>query len=153
MNNEVSLISLGCARTLVDSEHMVQNMQSVGFTIVPEGTKESVTVLNTCSFIQSAIDETERNIEQLIERKKNNDIQYACVVGCYPSRFKESELKQKYPDIDLWCTTKKEDEFHQRLANLVFKRRFHPTIKKNYVKLSPNHYAYLKISEGCDNWC
>ena len=98
MNNEVSLISLGCARTLVDSEHMVQNMQSVGFTIVPEGTKESVTVLNTCSFIQSAIDETERNIDQLIERKKNNDIQYACVVGCYPSRFKESELKQKYPD-------------------------------------------------------
>ena len=106
MKSNFSLISLGCARTLVDSEDMVQSIQSVGFKMVPEGTKEEVMVLNTCSFIQAAIDETEANIEQLITRKKNNEIKYICIVGCYPSRFKETELQERYPDVDIWCTTK-----------------------------------------------
>ena len=147
------LISLGCARTLVDSEDMVQSMQSVGFKMVPEGTKEEVMVLNTCSFIQAAIEETEQNIDQLILRKKQNDIKYVCVVGCYPSRFKEHELATKYPDVDLWCTTKDEKTLHKRMAELVFKEKFTPKTKPNYTKISPSHYAYLKISEGCDNWC
>ena len=153
MKKNFSLISLGCARTLVDSEQMVQSMQSVGFAMVPEGTKEEVTVLNTCSFIQDAIIETEQNIELLINRKKDNIIKTICVVGCYPSRFKEPELKEKYPEVDLWCTTKDESTLHQRLGELVFKRRYTPEKKQRYTKLSPSHYAYLKISEGCDNWC
>ena len=147
------LISLGCARTLVDSEDMVQSMQSVGFKMVPEGTKEEVMVLNTCSFIQAAIEETEQNIDQLIERKQNQEIKYVCVVGCYPSRFKEHELATKYPDVDLWCTTKDEKTLHKRMAELVFKEKYTPKTKPNYTKISPSHYAYLKISEGCDNWC
>ncbi len=147
------LISLGCARTLVDSEDMVQSMQSVGFKMVPEGTKEEVMVLNTCSFIQAAIEETEQNIDQLIIRKKQNDIKYVCVVGCYPSRFKEQELTEKYPDVDLWCTTKDEKTLHKRMAELVFKEKYTPKKVPTYTKISPSHYAYLKISEGCDNWC
>lgn len=153
MSENFSLISLGCARTLVDSEEMVQSIQSVGFKIVPEGTKEEVMVLNTCSFIQSAIDETEENIEYLINRKNKKEIKYICVVGCYPSRFKESKLNEKYPDVDLWCSTKDEKELHKRMAKLVFKNKFIPKTKNKYTKISPNHFAYLKISEGCDNWC
>jgi ribosomal protein S12 methylthiotransferase len=153
MNSNFSLISLGCARTLVDSEELVQSIQSVGFTMVPEGTKEQVTVLNTCSFIQAAIDETEANITQLIERKKQGDINYVCVVGCYPSRFKESQLKKTYPEVDLWCTTKDEKTLHKRMAQLIFNRKFTPSVPVKYTKISPSHYAYLKISEGCDNWC
>ena len=71
----------------------------------------------------------------------------------YPSRFKEAELTQKYPDVDLWCTTKDEKTLHKRMAELVFKNKFIPESKKTYTKISPSHYAYLKISEGCDNWC
>ncbi|MEK9727977.1 MAG: 30S ribosomal protein S12 methylthiotransferase RimO [Candidatus Margulisiibacteriota bacterium] len=153
MKSNFSLISLGCARTLVDSEEMVQSMQTVGFKMVPEGTKEEVMVLNTCSFIQAAIDETEANIEQLLERKKRHEIKYVCVVGCYPSRFKASELAAKYPDVDLWCSTKDEKNLHKQMAELVFKTKFIPETKKTYTKISPSHYAYLKISEGCDNWC
>ena len=153
MTSNFSLISLGCARTLVDSEELVQSIQSVGFSMVPEGTKEEVTVLNTCSFIQAAIDETEDNIQLLIDRKNNNEIKYVCVVGCYPSRFKEAELKQKYPDVDLWCTTKDEKTLHKRMAEMVFNKKFTPESPKQYTKISPSHYAYLKISEGCDNWC
>jgi ribosomal protein S12 methylthiotransferase len=150
--SNLSVISLGCARTLVDTEQLVQSVQSVGFTLVPEGTKEAITVLNTCSFIQSAIKETESNIELLIKRKQQGEIKYVCVVGCYPSRFKEPELAEKYPDVDIWCTTKDESTLHLKLAKLVFKQRFTPK-KTRYTKISPSHYAYIKISEGCDNWC
>lgn len=153
MSKNFSLISLGCARTLVDSEELVQSIQSVGFSMVPEGTKEDVTVLNTCSFIQAAIEETEDNIQLLIDRKNKNEIKYVCVVGCYPSRFKEPQLKEKYPDVDLWCSTKDEKTLHKRMAEMVFKRKFIPEAPKQYTKISPSHYAYLKISEGCDNWC
>ena len=153
MTSNFSLISLGCARTLVDSEELVQSIQSVGFTMVPEGSKEEVTVLNTCSFIQAAIEETEDNIQLLIDHKNNNEIKYVCVVGCYPSRFKESQLKEKYPDVDLWCTTKDEKTLHKRMAEMVFNKKFTPESPKQYTKISPSHYAYLKISEGCDNWC
>jgi ribosomal protein S12 methylthiotransferase len=153
MSKNFSLISLGCARTLVDSEELVQSIQSVGFSMVPEGTKEEVTVLNTCSFIQAAIEETEDNIQLLIDRKKNNAISHICVVGCYPSRFKESQLKEKFPDVDLWCTTKDEKTLHKRMAEMVFNKKFTPESPKQYTKISPSHFAYLKISEGCDNWC
>ena len=153
MKKDFSLISLGCARTLVDSEQIVQSMQSVGFNIVPEGNKEAVTVLNTCSFIQAAIEETEHNIELLIKRKKAKEIKHVCVVGCYPSRFKEQTLIEKYPEVDVWCTTKNESILHEKLAKLIFNRRFSPKKNTPYTKLSPSHYAYLKISEGCDNWC
>ena len=61
-NPTFSLRSLGCARSLVDSETMIQDLNKVGFQVVPEGSREQIMVLNTCSFIQSAIDETERNI-------------------------------------------------------------------------------------------
>lgn len=153
MTSNFSLISLGCARTLVDSETLVQNIQSVGFSMVPEGTNEQVTVLNTCSFIQSAIVETEANINALIHRKSAGDIQYICVVGCYPSRFKASDLAEKYPDVDLWCTTKDEKILHEQLAQLVFKKKFTPQTPTAYTRIRPHHYAYLKISEGCNNWC
>ncbi len=147
------MISLGCARSLVDSETMVADLNKVGFEIVPEGTSEQVTILNTCSFIQAAIDETERNISQLIDQKKEGSIQHVVVAGCYPSRFKKEILEEKYPDIDLWLTTKEEYTIQNELKKLVFKKKFTPKKPKPYTKLTPSHFAYLKISEGCNNWC
>ena len=143
MKSNFSLISLGCARTLVDSEEMVQSMQSVGFKMVPEGTKEEVMVLNTCSFIQAAIDETEANINQLIERKKN--FQYVCIVGCYPSRFKEAELTQKYPDVDLWCTTKDEKHYTNAWPNWYLKINLFLKVKKLTQKLVQAIMLILKF--------
>jgi ribosomal protein S12 methylthiotransferase len=148
-----SMISLGCARSLVDSEAMVDNLRKIGFTLVPEGARDNITVLNTCSFIQSAIDETESNINELLNRKAEGMIKYVVVSGCYPSRFKRQELIDKFPDVDLWFTTQEEHQLHVKLAELVFKKRFNPTVSKPYVKLTPSHFAYVKISEGCNNWC
>lgn len=148
-----SLISLGCARTLVDSENITNKLQDIGFQWVNEGNKEEVTILNTCSFIQAAIDETEANIVELINRKKKGIIKHLAVVGCYPSRFKTEALQLKYPDVDLWLTTQEQGQIQERLSELVFKKKFQPNTQHAYTKFTPSHYSYLKISEGCDNWC
>ncbi|NBV41409.1 30S ribosomal protein S12 methylthiotransferase RimO [bacterium] len=148
-----SVVSLGCARTLVDTEKMVHSLQTGGFGLTAEGSGEQITILNTCSFIQSAIDETEANIEALSERKRDGGLQYLVVSGCYPSRFKKPDLQARYPDVDLWLTTKEEDKVQQELTALVFKHRFQPNRPVRYTKLTPSHFSYIKISEGCDNWC
>lgn len=153
MSTTFSLRSLGCARTLVDSESIIDGLNKIGFQWVQEGSKEPITILNTCSFIQAAIDETERNIAELIEQKKRGALRYIVVTGCYPSRFKPDLLKQKFSDVDLWFTTKEEDSLKTKLAELVFKKRFQSSTTTPYIKLTPSHYSYLKISEGCNNWC
>jgi len=152
--NSFSLISLGCARTLVDSEKVIDSLQQKGFDFVPEGSNEKITILNTCSFIQAAIEETEANINHLQEKKRNNDIKHLVVIGCYPSRFKKKDLQQKFPLVDLFLTTQEQHQLHQHLYELVFSKKFTPQeTHKPYLKLTPSHYSYLKISEGCDNWC
>ncbi len=148
-----SVVSLGCARTLVDTEKMVQSLQRSGFGLVGEGSGEQISVLNTCSFIQSAIEETETNIQALSARKQAGDIRYLAVTGCYPSRFKKEVLKEKYPEVDIWLTTQEAHLLQPELSQLVFKRRFQPSRPVRYTKLTPSHYSYIKISEGCDNWC
>ena len=148
-----SLISLGCARTLVDSEKMIDDLQNGGFRLVAPGSREPITILNTCSFIQAAIEETEENISKLSEKKQRGKLKYLVVTGCYPSRFKQKELEEKFPDVDLWLTTKQEDQVKQKLSDMVFSNRFLTQKKVPYTKLTPTHYAYLKISEGCNNWC
>ena len=153
MKPKFSLTSLGCARSLVDSEQMVDQLNQIGFEMVPEGTNESIRVLNTCSFIQAAIDETESNITHLINQKREGLIKYVVVAGCYPSRYKRHILEDKYPDVDLWFSTKEEHQLQIKLSELVFQKRFQPNLQRNYLKLTPNHFAYLKISEGCNNWC
>lgn len=148
-----SFISLGCARTLVDSEGLVNALHGAGFQLVEEGSKESLTVLNTCSFIKAAIDETEANIRLLIDKKNSGDLKYLAVVGCYPSRFKKADLSVKFPEVDIWLTTQEESQLKSLLSELVFKEKFTPSAIPPYKKLTPSHYSFLKISEGCDNWC
>lgn len=133
---------------------MIQGLSSLGFSLVPEQSGEQCTILNTCAFIQSAIAETESNIRELIIRKASRKLRYLVVTGCYPSRFSADELGKKFPEVDLWMTTHDLDKIHHRIAQLVFGNRFLPTGgPQPYIKLTPTHYAYLKISEGCDNWC
>ncbi|RAP37275.1 30S ribosomal protein S12 methylthiotransferase RimO, partial [Candidatus Marinamargulisbacteria bacterium SCGC AAA071-K20] len=116
-----SLISLGCARTLVDSESITNKLQDIGFQWVDEGCQEEVTILNTCSFIQAAIDETEANIKDLIARKKAGAVKHLAVVGCYPSRFKKGALELQFPEVDLWLTTQEQGQINEKLSKLVFK--------------------------------
>ncbi len=151
-HHRFSLVSLGCARSLNDSEVMANKLQKIGMDLVPEGSGETVTLLNTCAFIEAAIQETEDNIRQLLKRKADGHLKHLVVVGCYPSRYKPQELKDKFPDVDLWLTTREEDKIQAEVSKLIFREKFQPSTRP-YVKLTPTHYSYLKISEGCNNWC
>jgi ribosomal protein S12 methylthiotransferase len=153
MSVSFSLKSLGCARSLVDSEGMIDQLGKIGLSLVNEGSGEPISILNTCSFIQAAIDETERNIQQLIAKKKAGLLKYIVIAGCYPSRFKRQTLEEKFPEVDLWFSTQEEYQLQEKLAELVFQKKFTPKQESPYIKLTPKHYAYLKISEGCNNWC
>lgn len=148
-----SMASLGCARTLVDTEKMIDQLHQAGFQLTPEGAEDRIVILNTCSFIKAAVDETESNIQSLIDRKVRGEIEFLVVVGCYPSRFKKEELKKRFPQVDLWLTTFEEHTIQSELAKLVFAQKYQPISPKPYTKITPSHYAYIKISEGCDNWC
>ena len=148
-----SMASLGCARTLVDTEKMIDQLHQAGFQLTPEGAEDRIVILNTCSFIKAAVDETEANIESLISRKLKGEIEFVVVVGCYPSRFKKEELKKRFPAVDLWLTTFEESTIQSELGRLVFAQKYQPVTPRPYTKITPSHYAYIKISEGCDNWC
>lgn len=147
-----SLVSLGCPRNRVDSENMVQELQHAGLTLVQEGTGEPITVINSCAFIQPAIDETEANILHFIDQKKSGKLKYLVITGCYPGRFDKADLTKKFPEVDLWISTKEASRIKQEISRLVFQRAFH-SHEARYTKITPSHYAYIKISEGCNNGC
>ena len=132
-----SFISLGCARTLVDSEGLINDLTGKGFQLVNENAGEETVVLNTCSFIQSAVDETEKNIQDLIQKKQANQIKYLVVVGCYPSRFKKTDLTQKFPEVDLWLKTNEENQLKEALTALVFQDKYQPSKPVKYTRLTP----------------
>jgi ribosomal protein S12 methylthiotransferase len=151
-----SIISLGCPKNLVDSEKVISHLISAGFNLVQENTEESIVLLNTCAFIKNAIQETEENIQELIKRKNNNNIKYIVVLGCFPSRFKKQELKEKYPEVDLWLPIKEENSIKTLVEKLIAKKnqgKKENELLNSSFQITPTWYSYIKISEGCNNFC
>ena len=122
---------------------MIDQLNQVGFEMVPEGSTESIRVLNTCSFIQAAIDETEANINHLINEKKAGTLKHIVVAGCYPSRYKRHVLEEKYPEVDLWFSTKEEHFLQSKLSELVFQKQFQPNMQRTYLKLTPLYHKNI----------
>ncbi|MCP4051424.1 MAG: 30S ribosomal protein S12 methylthiotransferase RimO [bacterium] len=153
--NRFSIISLGCSKNLVDSEKYIKDLQSNGFILVPENASEDIVVINTCSFIKNAVEETEENIIDLISRKEKKDIKYIVVLGCYPARFTTDEIKNRFAAVDLWLSIKEAGNIGKVLKNILLKEK--PVVKdvkdSPLVKVTPFYYSYLKISEGCNNRC
>lgn len=166
----VSLISLGCAKNLVDSEIMVGHLQKAGMTLIPEAEKADVVIVNTCSFLQSAKEESIQSILEVNQERglrKRRKEQKLIVAGCMAQRFAK-ELPQAMPEIDAFIgldqvtqvATIIEGLFaHERGKKdapevLVSKRStFIPDYDTPRFRLTPKHTAYLKIAEGCNHTC
>ena len=122
-----SIVSLGCARSLVDSEGMVNDLTSVGFDLVPEGTREAITVLNTCSFIQAAIDETEDNIRLLLGIKNGATFNTSQWWGAIrvdtnaPSSLKNSQ-------VWMWLSTSESAQLKARSVSLYLNVNLYQTL-------------------------
>ena len=157
----VSLISLGCSRTLVDSEIYLGRLAKQGFSIVDEVEGSDVAVINTCSFIQDSIKESLDTILDAVELKRHGKIKAVVVAGCLVQRFKDGLIKE-LPDVDGFAGVdgfgdidtvvrralegKRVTRIRQRPATPYQEEAFR-------VPLTASHYAYLKVSEGCLKGC
>jgi ribosomal protein S12 methylthiotransferase len=146
---KINLISLGCSKNLVDSEALMGQLQLNNFEISFEGQSEGsdAVVINTCGFINDAKQESIDTILNHIEAKQRGEIGQVYVMGCLSERYIQ-ELKTEIPDVDQYFGVNDIQKIVEELGGdykyeLIGERKI----------TTPSHYAYLKISEGCDRRC
>ena len=145
---KLSTITLGCSKNKVDTEHILSQVDHL-YEIVPEGEDIPVDVLliNTCGFIGDAKEESVQTILEAVERKNAGEIGKVIVFGCLSQRYMH-ELPDLIPEVDGWFGAREFDPVIKALGA-------EPTEEKRVERYltTPSHYAYLKISEGCDRRC
>lgn len=144
----INIITLGCSKNLVDSEHLLGQLKASNFSVYHESGKVSdYVIINTCGFIKDAKQESIEMILQYIQAKKSNLIKKIFVIGCLTERYKE-ELTEELPEVDGFFGV---DAFPKILAAIG--TNYKTDMLGERVITTPKHYAYLKISEGCNRKC
>ena len=145
---KLQTLTLGCSKNKVDTEHILSQLES-SYEIIPEGEDVSVDVLliNTCGFIGDAKEESVQAILEAVERKKLGEVGKIVVFGCLSQRYGD-ELPELIPEVDAWYGARDFDPVVRELG-VEPSRDF---ASRRYLT-TPSHYAYLKISEGCDRRC
>ena len=145
---KVALISLGCAKNLVDSENILGLLLKNHYEIINNKDEADILVINTCGFIESSKKESIDTILDNINKK-----QKVVVTGCLVNRYKD-ELAKEIPEVDLWISIRDYPRFNQLLATLDHDITNFEGLNDNYRLVSTGSYsAYLKIGEGCSNCC
>lgn len=143
----IEIISLGCSKNTVDSERLMHQLKLNNFNLVDNSSYADAIVINTCGFIDEAKEESVNTILQAVKLKKEGKIKKVVVAGCLSERYKDDLIKE-IPEVDVFFGTETYEEvLHEFGADL----------KKELLGerelTTPKHYAYFKISEGCDNPC
>jgi ribosomal protein S12 methylthiotransferase len=145
--NHISVVTLGCPKNVVDSEKLLAQLNGNKFEITEDVDRADTVVINTCGFIQDAKQESLDAIVEAVEKKKQGTLKKIIVMGCLSERFKQ-ELLRELPEVDAFYGT------HQLKTVL---NDLGADLKKELLGerrlTTPSHFAYLKISEGCDNPC
>ena len=150
---KIQLVTLGCSKNRVDSEHLLKQMESAGIEIVDSGYELSATskvdavILNTCGFIKDAKEESIEAILAAVDAKDHGYVKHIFVFGCLSQRYKD-ELEAEIPEVDGFFGAFDWDGVLRALG--VMKDA--SLLQQRYLT-TPKHYAYLKISEGCDRTC
>jgi len=157
-----AFVSLGCPKNLVDSERMLGLLQLDGYRLVHEPQGADFVVVNTCGFIERAREESYSTIHEMLELKRRGDIRGVIVSGCLAEREKEV-LLEKCPEVDYIVGVFGREQVTQvadRLVGRLAEQRsvFRPAPSRPFsdrsrLRITPRHFAYLKISEGCDRLC
>jgi len=157
----VGLISLGCPRNLIDSEIMLALLKKNGFKVTEDFSKCDAAVVNTCSFIKDAKEESIDLILRLVELKKQGKLKAIIVAGCLPQRY-PSELKKEIKEIDGFLGTSDFVKAPQVVKKILNGRKISAISKTpsfladhTYPRdlITPRHFIYLKVAEGCNNNC
>ena len=145
---KLQTVTLGCSKNKVDTEHILSQVEDL-YEIVPEGEDIPVDVLllNTCGFIGDAKEESVQAVLEAVERKKQGDVGKVIVFGCLSQRY-ASELPDLIPEVDAWFGAREFDPVIKALGAEPKEEA-----RESRYLTTPSHYAYLKISEGCDRRC
>jgi ribosomal protein S12 methylthiotransferase len=157
---KLHLVSLGCAKNQVDSEVMLGRLKQAGWVITDDPEEAHAIVVNTCSFIQSAAEESIDTIVELAEYKKTGSCRRLVVTGCLPERYRE-QIIQAIPEVDLFLGTGAFDQIVQAAGSCRLAREAilpDPELacldhQGSSRVLTAAHMAYLKIAEGCSHRC
>lgn len=149
MSPAVDIISLGCSKNLVDSERLIRQFEINGYRVNhdPQAITADIVVVNTCGFIADAKQESIDMILQCCQKKTDGEIKRLYVMGCLSERYFE-ELGQEIPEVDKFYGKFNWTELLNDLGETYCKER---EVERHIT--TPSHYAYLKISEGCDRHC
>ena len=156
---KIGLISLGCAKNLVDSEHMLALLRAAGWEITEDMAEADVGVVNTCGFIEAAKSEAIETILDVAQYKQTGRMKGLVVTGCLVQRYAE-EMKTELPEIDALCGTGSyENIVDAAAAALGGHKAAYMTdmasaaLEGDRSRLTPSYTAYFKIAEGCSNRC
>ena len=145
----IGFVSLGCPKNLVDSERILTELRTDGYNIVPSYENVDLVIVNTCGFIDSAVQESLEAIGEALEENGR-----VIVTGCLGA--KEDQIRQVHPKVLEVSGPHSYEAVMAQVHKYVPKPEHNPytsLVPKQGVKLTPKHYAYLKISEGCDHRC
>jgi len=156
---KIGLVSLGCDKNRVDSEQILGKLSAGGFTVTPDAENADVIIVNTCAFILPAREESVNTVLEMAEYKTHGKCRKLVVTGCLPEKYKD-ELIEGFPEVD--CFLGIND--YENIASII-ERLFESEdiisgdenseeiICGQRILTTPKHYAYLKIADGCDNFC
>ncbi len=157
---KIGVISLGCDKNRIDTENMMAYLQEDGYELTADVEDADIVIVNTCGFIDSAKKESIDTIFEMAKLKETGKCKYLVVSGCLSQRYMD-DLYKELPEVDMFIGTASYQKLPERIKEMV------ETGKRNYYKndindryfsrkrvlTTPQHFAYIKIAEGCDNHC
>ena len=159
MQTKIGLVSLGCAKNLVDSEHMLSRLRAAGYVLTDDMGEAEIAIINTCGFIEAAKQEAINTILETAQYKKNGNLRGLIVTGCLAQRYRE-EIEQELPEVDAVLGTGSYDDIVSAVRDVLggkkaayFADITAAALEGERDRLTPPYTAYLKIAEGCSNRC
>ncbi len=148
-NDKVNIITLGCSKNMVDSEALGGQLSANGIDVIHENRKldHNIVVVNTCGFIDKAKEESVNTILEQVELKRRGKLDKVYVTGCLSERYRDN-LNDEIPEVDAWFGT-----MELPLILKQFNADYKSELVGERLLATPRHYAYLKISEGCNRTC
>jgi len=159
---QIGIKSLGCPKNFVDSEVICGKLRENGYQISKKIENSDIVIINTCSFIRDAVEESIEEILNLVKLKEEGKIKHIIVTGCLPQRYKDDNLNLELPEVDAFLGVGNLLDIDSVIKRVlageqVYKVCPEPKFLYNHKTprtiLTPRHYAYIKISEGCQNNC
>lgn len=149
LRNRIDVVTLGCSKNLVDSELLMRQLVANGYTVAhdPEEPLGDIAVINTCGFIGDAKEESIHMILSFAEAKKRRKLKKLFVMGCLSERYR-AELMEEIPEVDRFY-----GKFDWKVLIADLGKSYYQELAYDRSLTTPPHYAYVKISEGCDRTC